>query len=166
MPTQAEISAAESAMNSAKSVLTSATVSAQSYHNALSKCVSGKGNGKPLSSDNLPDFLEPGDADTCVDECWACSCQEGGCCEKSRCRTKVTEYNARVNTYDVADTNYENAKDHYEELSGLQVQGDVDLGVSKIEEEAKAIRTRYYVFGGIVIILLVAGIFIYMKLRK
>ena len=93
MATQAQVDAAELAMNNARSIRDGASASAQGYYNALGKCVSGKGNGKPLSSDNLPDFLEKGTADSCVDECWKCSCKDGGCCSKKSCRNKVNDYN-------------------------------------------------------------------------
>ena len=170
MATQAQVDAAELAMNNARSIRDGASASAQGYYNALGKCVSGKGNGKPLSSDNLPDFLEKGTADSCVEECKACSCKDGGCCKKETCINKVNEYNAKVDAFDTADANYETAKEHYEELSGQVVQAGTDLtigiGTANIQKEADAIKTRYYVFGGIAIVVLVAGIFIFMKLRK
>lgn len=165
MATQAEVDTAKSAMDSAKSALDSATASAKSYYDWMARCVSGKGNGKPLSSDNLVEFLEKGNAGDCVNESYTASCQHD-CCSKGTCQSIINDYNSRVDTYETAQTNFDTAQSHYEELSGQVSQSGTDIGVSKIEEDAKAIRTRYYVFGGIAILLIVSAIVIYMVIRK
>jgi len=155
--TQADIDLAKVKMENANSALSSAYSSMTSWCNLVTGRTYTEGTNKTTCSHKV--------AVICGETIDAICCRSLAYSDDT-CESDKNKYNTSVLNYDKKTDEYENAKDYYEEVSGDKVQGDVDLGVAKIEEEAKAIRTRYYVFGGIVIILLVAGIFIYMKLRK
>ena len=155
MATQQEIDNAKIKMDNAYSLIAPAKASMDSWYNLMTKC-------KIKDNDKYLVLGEPAEG----------TCQTGsasnhpGCADKSTCEGNMAQYNISVSNWENANTNYENAKDEYDELKGNKSDADLDANISKIEQDAKAIRTRYYVFGGIVLILIIAGIFIWIKTKK
>lgn len=79
--------------------------------------------------------------------------------DKSTYNSTVTDWEQAQDNLDRAQNDLDTALEEFSEQQG----GKIDKEVSKLESEAKEIRTRYYVFGAIAIVLLAAGIFVYMK---
>lgn len=149
---QSEIDAAKLQMDNAYSALGNAKASMDSYYNWLSRCKYKDGVLELGSEAEI----------TCQTKV---NC-DNDCCSKSTCESLVAQYNSYVLNWNTATDTYENAKDYYQTIKGEKKEGEVDTDVARLEQEAKAIRTRYYIFGGIVLVLIVAGIFIYMKYSK
>lgn len=170
MATQAEIDALKLKMQNAKAAMDAAWSSMKLAHDKLSRCVCGRkgvgcgsGCSGPYNSDKFPELGEQA-TDSCayqgtLGKSGKC-CSD--CCDVNTCESNRVSYNNAVSFYDNKLEQYEQAKEDYEIASGHKI----DKEISKLEQEAKAIRTRYYVFGGIVLILIVAGIFIWMKYKK
>lgn len=169
--TQAEIDAAELKMNNAKGVMQNwySTMSANLGY--LQKCVCGRkgvgcGSGcdGPYKPEKMPVLGETAD-EPCKNTTGAGKCCTD-CCDVSTCEGKRGAYNTSVTNYDKAVDEYEAAKDYYETIKGDKKQGEVDTGVAKLEQEAKAIRTRYIIFGVIVLALIGVAVFFIFKSKK
>jgi len=150
MPTQVEIDALKVKMDNAYAFIAPAKASMDSWCNALSKYNFTEGTNRTTCSKKI--------SPVCGDQIDAI------CCNSTKygtttCESDKSTYNSRVISFEQANTNYENAKDDYQNATGTIVDEDI----KKIEADAKLIRTSYYVFGGIAIISIVAGIFIWMK---
>lgn len=150
MATQAEIDALKGKMDIAYSALQTAKGSMDSYYAWLLRC---------KYKDEIPSLGEP----------WGGTCQSklscnNDCCSKSQCESVASQYNASVLNWETADNNYESAKDAYETAKGEVSENQTDKDIAGIEEEAKTIRTRYYVIGGIIIIAIILFVWIrYIK---
>lgn len=148
--TQTEIDSLKAKRDAAQSVVNSAKSSMDTWCQVLYKYNFTEGTNRLTCSQKVsPVCEEPMDAI---------------CCRSSQyswetCERDKNQYNIYVNSYELALDSLERAQSDLE----LALEGKVDEGGSKLEREAKEIRTRYYVFGGIAIVLILAGIFVYMK---
>ena len=155
--TQQEIDSAKIQMDNAYASIAPAKLSMDSWCNALSKYKFTEGTNRTTCSQKIsPVCGEQFDALCCN------STQYG----TQTCENDKSTYNSRVTDWERATDNYENAKDYYETIKGDKKQGEVDENISQLEQDAKAIRTGYYVFGAIVIVVIIAGIFIWIKYKN
>ena len=148
MATEAEILAAKQKMDNAFAVITPAKASMNSWYELMTRC-------KIKDSDKylvLGEFAEG-------------TCQTGssnnypGCASEQTCKDNMARYNLSVSNWEQANANYENARDEYDTLRGEKLESDE----GDAERDASKIRTSYYVFGGILIVAIIAGVFIWLK---
>lgn len=151
MASDAEILAAKQKMDNAFASIAPAKASMDDWYNLMTKC-------KIKDDDKYLVIGEPAEG----------TCQNGnknnnpGCADKQTCEGNMATYNLRVSNWETANTNYENARDEYEIIKGSKTDADV----AELEQDAKAIRTRHWVFGGIVLVLIIAGVIIWFKYKK
>lgn len=167
MPTQSEINSLKVKRDNAKASLDNADANVTSTYIGLQSCVNGSSTiatpNRPLgdidSGFPIPDKYELGNVGNCRGSGGNC---KTGCCNQDTCVTNMTNYNNAVNAYNTAETNYEFAQEEYDDARGIAS----DKGESEAERDAAQIRTSYYVFGFIVLVIIVAGVFIWMKYKK
>lgn len=153
MATQAEKDAAKLKVTNAKTAMDSAYASMTSWCNVVSTRTYTEGTNKITCSQKVPVV--------CGEQIYAICCKSTKYSD-STCESDKNTYNARVLDYDKKTEEYETAKDEYETISGEVF----DAGQGNAERDAAQIRTSYYVFGGIVVVLIIAGIFIWIKYKK
>lgn len=167
MATDAEIQALKIKRDNAKSAMDNAEANLKSLYTALQACVNGSSTvatpNRPLgdldSNFPIPDIYELGNVGNCRGSGGNC---KTGCCNQETCTTNMNNYNNSVNVFNTAEKNYETAQDEYDNARGIKS----DEKESKADRDAKQIRTGYYVFGSILVFLIIVGVFIWFKYLK
>lgn len=151
MATELEINAAKVKRDNAYASIAPAKASMDSWYNLMTKC-------KIKSEDKYLVLGEPAEG----------TCQTGsagnhpGCAAKETCQSNMAQYNLSVSNWETANSNYEIAQEEYELLKGEKSETEE----GEAERDAAQIRTSYYVFGFIALVVIVAGVFVWMKYKK
>lgn len=153
MATEAEIKAAELKMNNAYAAIAPARASMDSWCNLVSTRNYTEGTNRTTCSQKV--------SVVCGEQIDALCCKSTKYSEDT-CEKDKSSYNSSVINWEAANENYENAKEEYDNIKDQKGEEDV----TKIEQDASGIRTRYYVFGGIVVVLIIVAVFVIMKLKK
>lgn len=153
MPTQSEIDVLKSKMQVAESLKNSAYTTMSDWCNVVSKRTYTEGSNRTTCSQKVTVVCgEPIDAICCKSLNYS----------EATCESDKNTYNAKVLDYDKRTDEYEQAKEDYENAKEGKVEGDIE-GLNK---EASQIKTGYYVFGALVISIIIASVFVIMKYKK